>query len=301
MKILLPIDGSANSKMAVSMVKALQLPAGTRVVVLGVVPEHIFLGGLNFHMFMGEAPAKKRAREAQQQRVEELLEEPVERLKTSGLKVKSLARWGNTAEVILEESEKGISLIVMGAKGATDPASFRLGSVALKVLNNAKTGVLLVRKELKAINQVMLATDGSKYADSAARFLLDLPLPEQCKVILISAVQSYTAALLSMPMLDLEADRKLLKDLQKAEENRARDIVAKGKERFREKGYKTISEVFRGGASESILIAADKYDPDIIVLGARGLSGIESFLLGSVTQRISRYARTSVLIWPGSG
>jgi len=62
------------------------------------------------------------------------------------------------------------------------------------------------------------------------------------------------------------------------------------------KGYKTASVVIRGGAAESILAAAKEYKPDITALGSRGLSGIEPILLGSVAERVVRYADCSVLI-----
>jgi len=34
----------------------------------------------------------------------------------------------------------------------------------------------------------------------------------------------------------------------------------------------------------------------LIALGAKGLTGIEAFMLGSVTQRVARFSRYSVLI-----
>jgi nucleotide-binding universal stress UspA family protein len=54
--------------------------------------------------------------------------------------------------------------------------------------------------------------------------------------------------------------------------------------------------VVRGEAAGAILAAAKKYNPDIIALGSPGLTGIESILLGSVAERVARYASCSVLI-----
>ena len=42
--------------------------------------------------------------------------------------------------------------------------------------------------------------------------------------------------------------------------------------------------------------AAEEHNPDIIALGSRGLTAIESFLMGSVAERVARYANCSVLI-----
>lgn len=302
MKVLLAYDGSSYSKMATLMLKALQLPAKTEVVVFSVVPEHIFLGGLNFHMFMGEAPSKKRAREEQQNMVTEMLAEPLKSLRANGIKAESMVRWGNTAEIILKAAKEiSACLIVIGAKGVTDPPAFRLGSVAQKVMRHANTNVLLVREEAKVINRVLLATDGSKHSETAGEFLIDMPLPKRSQVVVITALQSHSIAMLSMPALDIETNQKILDELKKAEEKHGQEIVAALSDSFRKKGYKTISEVIRGGASESILMAADKHKPEVIALGARGLTGMESFLLGSVTERVARYARQSVLICRSKG
>ena len=70
----------------------------------------------------------------------------------------------------------------------------------------------------------------------------------------------------------------------------------KAQKQFRESGYKTAPVVIRGGVAECILAATKEYNPDIIALGNRGLTGIKSFLLGSVAERVARYANCSVLI-----
>jgi nucleotide-binding universal stress UspA family protein len=304
MKILLVVDGSSYSDMAIGMVKALRLPSQTEVTVMTVVPERTFLGGITLGKLRGTS-AKK---EAQQQKALELLQQPIQVLSASKLKVDSLVRWGNPAEEILKvANENGISLVVMGAKGLTAPLSFHLGSIALAVMKHARASVLLVRHitsitnqasspKKMAIKRVLLATDGSKYSGMVTQFLLDLPLPRHCEVIVITALQSHLAVWIKMPTLDFQINQELLARLQAAEESEARKITAKGEKQFQAKGYKTASVVLRGGAAESILAAAKKYEPDIIALGSRGLSGIQFLLLGSVAERVARYANCSVLI-----
>jgi len=305
MKVLLVVDGSSYSIMATEMVESLRLPAQTEITVMTVVPEHTFLGGINFAKLRGASPKK----DAQQQKALELLQQPAQTLGASKLKVDSVVRWGNPAEEILKASDKsGASLVVIGAKGLTDPLSFRLGSVALTVMKHAKASVLLVRhtaaitdqasppKKKTAIKRVLLATDGSKNSEMVADFLLNLPLPRNCEVIVITALQSHLSAWMKTPTLDFQANQELLARLQAAEESEARKITAKSENQFKTKGYKTASVVLRGGAAESILAAAKEYKPDIIALGSRGLSGIEFLLLGSVAERVTRYANCSVLI-----
>lgn len=305
MRILLVIDGSSHSDMATRTLKALRLSSMTEVTVVTVVPEHTFLGGITLGKLRGVSVKK----EAQQQKATELLQGAVQALSASRLKVKSLVRWGNPAEEILKVvDERGISLVVMGAKGLTDPLSFRLGSVALAVMKHARASVLLVREiatvteaslnrgKTTAINRVLLATDGSKYADAVVQLLLDIPLPRHTEVIVTTALQSHLEAWIKTPTLDFRTNQELLANLQAAEEHEARKITTKAEKQFQTKVYKTASEVMRGGAAECILAAAKEYKPDIIALGSRGLSGIESLLLGSVAEMVARYANCSVLI-----
>lgn len=287
------------------MVVALRLPSENEVTVMTVVPEHAFLGGITLNKLRG-ASLKK---EAQQQKALELLQQPVQTLSASKLKVDKLVRWGDPADEILKvANERAVSLVVMGAKGLTDGLTFHLGSVALAVMKHARASVLLVRqttgitdqasspKKKAAIKRVLLATDGSKHSEIVTQFLLKLPLPRNCKIIVITALQSHLAVWMKTPTLDFQTNQELLARLQVAEEDEARKITAKSEKQFSTKGYKTASVVLRGGAAESILAAAKEYKPDIIALGSRGISGIESLLLGSVAERVARYADCAVLI-----
>lgn len=310
MKILLVVDGSSYSDIATSMVAALQLSPQTEVTVLTVVPEHTFLGGITIDVIRGSTSARKEAQAEQQQKALELIQSTIHVLSKSELKLKTMVRWGNpVAEILKVISVSDTSLVVMGAKGLTDSLAFRLGNVALATIKHAKTSVLLVRPKSTAVNKairtgrkrsvigrVLMATDGSKYSDRATQVLLDLPLPDQSEIVVITALQSHLAAWVRTPTLDFQTNQGILVKLQTAEENEARKITAKSAEQFQARGYKIASVVIRGGAAESILAAAKEYHPDIIAVGSKGLTGIESLLLGSVAERVARHANCSVLI-----
>jgi len=303
-KILLVVDGSSYSSMATKMLKALRLPSGTEITVMTVVPEQTFLGGITLSKLIGASAGK----DLQRQKALELLQAPVQELTAGKIKVDSRVRWGNPAEEILEATNKsGVSLVVMGAKGLTDPLPFRLGSVAQIVMKHARASVLLVRETMAitdkaippkepGINRILLTTDGSKYSEAVVQLLLDLPLPQQCEIIVITALQSHLAAWVKTPTLDFQTNQELLIRLREAEENEARKITIKAEKQFQTKGYRTASVVMKGGAAECILLAAKEYNPDIIALGSRGLTRIEALFLGGVAERVARYANCSVLI-----
>ena len=297
MKILLAIDGSEYSEMCAKTLKAFKLSTQTEVTVMTVVPEHVFLGGITIHMLRRGATAKGQTREAQEQKAAELVKEAVEMLKTGGVHAESVVRWGKPAEQILNEACKmRADLVVIGARGTGYPHQFPLGSVAQNVMKYADASVLLVRDKYAKIRRVLLATDGSKHSDQVTRFLLDLPLPRTSEVVLVTALQSHIAAWLKTPTMDLETNQQLLAKLQEAEEWKAWELLTKTKNQFKEKGYGVSSLLLKGEPAQEILFAASTINPDLIAVGAKGLTGVEAFLLGSVAQRVARFAKYSVLI-----
>ncbi len=55
-----------------------------------------------------------------------------------------------------------------------------------------------------------------------------------------------------------------------------------------------------GGVAEAILSVAAELDADVVVLGTRGLGGMRSFLLGSVSHAVIQHADRAVLVVPSS-
>jgi len=166
----------------------------------------------------------------------------------------------------------------------------------VKVIKYAPCSVLVVKRETKAINRVLVPLDGSKHSDETVQFLLRIPLPPHTEVLVMMVVQSFAAAFIKAYTLDLERDRQIIAELQKAEEEAAERLLAEAGRQFRNGGYRVSAILARGEPSREILREANQRNVDLIALGAKGLTGVRSFLLGSVAQRIARYAKPSVLI-----
>jgi nucleotide-binding universal stress UspA family protein len=298
MKILVAVDGSRYSEAAVGLVGALRIGKKAETTLLTVIPEHVLLGGHTFADLLGRSTAlKTRLRKMEEERALELLARLSKSPGTRGPKVETTVRRGSPADEIIKTCRSiGADLAVVGFKGISDAPEFLLGDVAYKVIKYAPCSVLVVKSESKAIDRVLVPFDGSKHAHEAVQFLLRMPLSRHTEVLLLTVVQAFAAAFVRAYTSDLERDRQIVAELQKAEEEAAERVMKEAESRFGKGGYKVSAIVARGDPSQEILREAARHDVDLIALGAKGLTGVRGFLLGSVAQRIARYARPSVLI-----
>lgn len=298
MKILLAIDASRYSAVAVGLVKALGIARGAEVTVLTVIPEHVFLGGHTLADLVGRSAAlKAQARKAGEERALELLSKLSKSLGTRGIRVENMVRRGSPADEIIKTCRNiQADLSIVGLKGTSEAPEFLLGSVAQKVMKYAPCSVLIARKETKTVSRVLAPLDGSRHSDEVVQFLLQMPLPRRAQVLLMTVVQSFAAAFVRTYTLDRERDREILAQLQKAEEEAGERLMMAAESEFHKARYRVLTTVTRGDPSREILREADRQDVDLIALGAKGLTGVRGFLLGSVAQRVARYAKSSVLI-----
>ena len=82
------------------------------------------------------------------------------------------------------------------------------------------------------------------------------------------------------------------------EGQQAVEVVA---DRAREAGLVATTTVERGIPHEAILAHAEAVGADLIVMGTHGRSGVDRFLLGSVTEKAIRRADIPILVvrYPG--
>lgn len=124
------------------------------------------------------------------------------------------------------------------------------------------------------IMKVLLAVDGSEHSHAAARLVRDLPLPAGSEVKVIAVLMPRDASNAAV----LES---VLKDVEQVLAGTASDVR---------------SELLTGYPAEQISEYAEKYNPDLIVLGAKGRRATLGILLGGVVQAIVEYAPNPVLV-----
>lgn len=137
-KILIPLDGSECSERALAEAHHLQEAYQAAVVLMYVVSDPDFDGALGSPSVMTENIQHDCAEG------EAYLEKHKAQLVGE---VTTVVRVGNIANTIIEEADKqGVDLIVMGSQGLGSALRrFLVGSVAKRVLSEAKQSVLIVR------------------------------------------------------------------------------------------------------------------------------------------------------------
>jgi nucleotide-binding universal stress UspA family protein len=89
-------------------------------------------------------------------------------------------------------------------------------------------------------------------------------------------------------------------EVDAASEEAARARAAEGAERANAAGLiaEARTAVREDGIATAILAAADELDADAVVVGTRGLTGIRSMLLGSVSHAVLQHADRPVMVVP---
>ena len=298
MKVLLAVDGSQYSDAGIGLARALKMGKKAEMAILTVIPEHLFLGGHTLTDLLGRSAALRiQMQKAEEEKALELLRKLSRSLAAPDREVETMIRRGSPADEIIKTCrDMSADLVLVGFKGTSNSPEFLLGSVAHKVVRYAPCSVLVAKGKIEAVKRVLVPLDGSKHSNETVRFLLRMPLPPRAEVLIMVVLQSFAAAFVKAYTLDLERDREIVAELQEAEEETARRVLAEAEGQLRKGGHRVSTVIARGDPSREILREAVQRNVDVIALGAKGLTGVGGFLLGSVAQRVARYAKSSVLI-----
>src|SRR5262245_45748817 len=139
-----------------------------------------------------------------------------------------------------------------------------------------------------SVKRILVAADGSQDAAQAVDWLADFPLPADAAIDVVSAVEApFTAnAAVALGWREFVAENER--------------VVAEARGRLAKRWPTVSANVLDGDARKAIADAAAKFGSDLIVLGARGLGAVASFLLGSVSLGVCRYAPCPALVCRGT-
>lgn len=144
------------------------------------------------------------------------------------------------------------------------------------------------------VNKILVAIDKSGYKNKATAYAVTLAksLGAELTVIHVIAKSSFGA---TGDLLSFYRGGKL-KAYQDALKNEAEKLLKKAVEFGENEGIQMHSEVVMDSSAEKAIIDyAKKQKMDLIVIGTKGMTGIEKFLMGSVANDVITYAHCPVL------
>jgi nucleotide-binding universal stress UspA family protein len=136
----------------------------------------------------------------------------------------------------------------------------------------------------------MLATDGSPSAQTAARWLATLPLPDDTTLLVVAVAEVPDAPLSRRPTPEWRAA------LLDATRHAAAEAVDVLRTRWSAVELRVPAEDPR----HAIPRRADEWDADLVVVGSRGLGSVTGFMVGTVSSAVAHHACCSVLVVKGA-
>ena len=145
------------------------------------------------------------------------------------------------------------------------------------------------------IKKILVPIDGSKSADCALDFALDLAGKYSAEVMVTTVFEKPAISLVASGMLYAPVSTEnYLKKYRDVHEKILLDAINKAK-KFNPK-LKVSIKLLQGRPADKIVETAKEGVFDLIVIGSRGLGGIKEFFLGSVSDRVADEASCPVLI-----
>jgi nucleotide-binding universal stress UspA family protein len=279
MKIVLAVDGSKYGDWATEWVLELPWAHPERVTAVHIVD----LAALRAPFMVQPAmPGCEGFIQAETKRLETLAKRVSQvtrrRLVSLRTKAKVLVEKGPVALTILKHATGRGTLVVVGHRGLTNLDRFFLGSVSTNVSLHATCSVLVIKAPGRPVSRVLLAIDGSKPSERAVQFLLKQMNPRTNGRIEVQITQvlppfAYTQA----AMAAMAFTHRYAQKLEAA-------------------GYLVKESIHVGDPADKILKATNDFRADLLIVGAKGLTGGRRFLIGSVSSKLVRHSHCSILI-----
>jgi len=135
------------------------------------------------------------------------------------------------------------------------------------------------------LKTILIAFDGSDQSRKAFDFGLEVAAAFGAKVVVLGVVT------LPEPAVSVEIEAML----DHGQQHFAEEFKKMGKQ-AQQQGVHFQTHVSVGHAAEQVLRAEEDIHADLIVMGRRGLTRATRWLLGSVSERVLRYAHCPVTV-----
>lgn len=320
MKILIADDGSEHSAAAIEDLRKAGLPTNVRAVVLSTVDvwvppdaipslEPVAATPDNTMEVVARRAGHRRLRAERRlafRRAGDALKDAYAVAAQGAERIQELfpdwevrveAGAGSPASRIIRRAQRWkADLIVVGSQGRSALGRFFMGSVSQKVVTEAQCSVRVARRSIRPNDRavrIIVGVDGLDGSDAAVNAVAARIWPEGSEARIVSVFEPLRPTLAGrvIPVVS-----QWTEETTEEEQIWARQKARTARDRLEAAGL-TVSILVQSGDPKRLLVeAAENWNADCIFVGARGLKGIERFLLGSVSGAVASRASCSVEI-----
>ena len=304
MKILIGYDGSTFADAAIDDLQRAGLPADTQALILSVAD--VWPGMPPMYrdaLSPGSAELSFAVVDAARQMAQAAQEEAAAMVEKARGRVAALfPGWSIECETVADSPASALTeraeqwkadLIAIGSHGRGAMARLFFGSISQKVLRYAHCSVRVGRhleKRREGPLRIMLGLDTSEGAAAALDAIAARAWPAETIAHIVTAVDIRLAT--AIPVL--ESPGGVPGYVSTDESGWLRNAQNTAAETLRRAGV-VVTTALRDGDPKHVLLAeAEEWRADCVFLGAKGISRIERFLLGSVSSSIAARAHCSV-------
>lgn len=273
-RILVPLDGSELAEAVLVQVRRILFYKDAEILLVRAIPLTPSVESNEV-----ELPHIMKAQAAK------YLEDKAAAFAAQGARVRTVAREGNPAEVILDvATEEKASMIVMSTHGRSGIARWTLGSVAEKVLHASRVPVLAVRSfagtgegaprtgstEL-SLKKILVPIDTTGVSDEIVTPALELAQLFGSHILLLN-VCSGPECMVPVP------------------------YMTRAYEQFRAGGVPVEPLMKMGDPAQQILETCREQDADLIAMTTHARGGVARWMMGSVTEKVLRASAVPLLV-----
>lgn len=286
--ILVPLDGSTTAEAVLPLVTTVAAATGAEVrLFTAVVPVAMWDTASTIRWDAEEAAARG------------YVLAKAEELSRRGLKACGSVAIGEAAELIIEAAEsEGADLVAMTTHGRSGIGRWIMGSVADKVLHEARAPLLLVRPsggqsartQAPSIGKILVPLDGSELSRAVLPLAMELGKSLGASLVLMHAV--------SVPWVEypgVGAPAVVAETLDELK-GAAAKLLASAAAEIASEGSGVTTAVTVGPAADAISVIAEEEQAGLIAMSTHGRSGAGRWVLGSVADAVVRRTHLPCLL-----
>jgi len=286
-RLLLPLDGTPESSLALSPARTLAAALAAEIVLVRVVPT-------------GEARLSV-LNSLEVDRAHDDLEAVAAPLRSSAVQTELVVSQGDPADTIVAEVQShGADLVVMSTHAPNGRVRLAPGSVAERVVAHSRVPVMLIGRtaqdqQLERLKIILVPVDGSAGSLVALGTAARLARAARAAVLVLRVVVPLplwiydpTLGLNTGPLIDPRWDE----DRRANAESYVRQVA----QRLVDSGIEAGADAILGEVAPAIAEYGDQQAVDLIVMSTHARFGPTKALLGSVADQVVDTARLPVIL-----